>query len=122
VFGREGILVLRLATHAAGYVNLRRHMDPIYYGATFWSGKRSVDVTPTDKRIEYPLEMLFGRQSIEDITYENATAATLAKSRERITAANEDDDRNCRAYLIASIGSLTVSGLAASFKMRSSPA
>ena len=84
VFGREGVLTLALATHAGGYSNLRNHTQQLYAGAEFVPGKRTGDVAAADKRVAYPLDILFGGRSMEEIAKEKAVAESQRRRNELI--------------------------------------
>ncbi|MGQ4827719.1 DUF2167 domain-containing protein, partial [Enterococcus faecalis] len=58
LFGRDGVLGLSLTAHPGGYANLHHHVDQLVSGASFLPGKRYADAVASDKRSDYPLEML----------------------------------------------------------------
>ena len=112
VFGRDGVLSLTLSTHAGGYANLHHHMDQLFNGASFVPGKRSNDIVASDKRAEYPLEVLFGGQTVEDVAKDKAAAAARIRKLEMLEGQRQEADREWQFYLIAGAASLLLSSIA----------
>lgn len=112
LFGRDGVLTLTLITHAGGYANLRHHMNQLHTGMSFIPGKRCADALPTDKRLEYPLEVLFGGRDPQEVAKERATAAAQARERAVVEEQREQADREWLLYMSAGAASVLLSSVA----------
>jgi uncharacterized membrane-anchored protein len=84
IFGRDGVIALTLATGVSIYSTRRQQMDGLVKSITFAPGKRPADwVEATDPKIKYPLEMIFGGQSVEKVEKSLAEAAARKALQER---------------------------------------
>ena len=79
LFGRHGVLTLKFLAGERDFAARRPTVDAVLAGLTFMAGKRGADaVAGQDPVVQYPLQLIFGGETISSIKAKAAEAAEAA--------------------------------------------